>query len=54
MTYKEVTMYKIRIDYSTTLEYTNYDDFESMIGMLFHGGVKKLEIMEVDSDEESN
>lgn len=44
-------MYKIRIDYSTTLEYTNYDDFENTIGMLFHGGAKKLEIMEVDDDE---
>lgn len=45
-------MYKIKVDYSTTLEYTNFDDFENMIGMLFHGGVKKLEIEEVDTDEE--
>lgn len=45
-------MYKIRINYSTTLEYTNYDDFESAIGMLFHGGAKSFEVMEVDDDEE--
>jgi hypothetical protein len=52
MTWKEETMYKIRIDYSTTLKYTNYDDFENAIGMLFHGGAKKLEIEEVIDDEE--
>lgn len=45
-------MYKIRIDYSTTLKYENFDDFTNMIGMLFHGGVKKLEIEEVTDDEE--
>lgn len=44
-------MYKIKVDYSTTLEYTNYDDFESMIGMLFHGGIKKLEVEETEEEE---
>lgn len=42
--------YWIRVDYSTTLKYENYDDFENEIGMLFHGGIKKFEVGETDEE----
>jgi hypothetical protein len=53
MTWKEEMMYKIKIDYSTTVEYNNFDDFTNMIGMLMHGGVKKFEVEETENEEEA-
>ena len=44
-------MYRIKIDYSPTVEYTNFDDFTNMIGMLMHGGVKKFEVEETEEEE---
>ena len=37
--------YIIKIDYSATLTFSNFDDFMSALGILAEGGVKELKVM---------
>ena len=36
--------YIIKIDYSVTLTYSNYDDFMSALGILAEGGAEELKV----------
>ena len=36
--------YKIKVNYSTTLVFDDYEDFINAIGMLFNGGCEEMDI----------
>jgi len=44
-------MYRIEISYREYIEYKNFDDFINAVGLLMHGGLKEMKVVQVDDEE---
>ncbi len=43
--------YKIKVDYSTTLVFDDYEDFINAIGVLMNGGCKEMDIGIIEEEQ---
>jgi len=43
--------YRIELNYRDTVEYRNFDDFMNAVGLLMHGGLKEMKVVQVDDEE---